>query len=204
MALDSPRLLRADAARNAEKIIRAAREVFTEQGPDALLDDVARRAGVGAATLFRRFPDKAALLRAVLDERFGENVRPVIQTAAHDPDPASGLARVLEAALESVAGDYNVLAAARSAGVLTPATGQEFFTALDALLARGQHAGVIRADLVPDDLHRIVVMLVSVLWTMEPHEDGWRRYLALVLDGLTPAGARPLPCPAPALHTRTP
>ncbi|MFD0410531.1 TetR/AcrR family transcriptional regulator [Kitasatospora sp. NPDC127116] len=204
MALDSPRLLRADAARNAEKIVRAAREVFAEQGPDAHLDDVARRAGVGAATLFRRFPDKAALLRAVLDQRFGEHVRPVIQAAAHDADPASGLVRVLEAALESVAGDYNVLAAARAAGVLTPATGEEFFAALDALLARGQDAGVIRADLVPDDLHRIVVMLVSVLWTMEAREDGWRRYLALVLDGLSPAGARPLPCPAPALHTRTP
>ncbi|MFJ7912010.1 TetR/AcrR family transcriptional regulator [Kitasatospora sp. NPDC096204] len=204
MVPDAPRLLRADAARNAEKIIRAAREVFTEQGPDAHLDEVARRAGVGAATLFRRFPDKAALLRAVLDQRFGENVRPVIQAAARDPDPASGLARVLAAALESVAGDFNVLAAARAAGVLTPATGEEFFAALDDLLARGQGAGVIRADLVPDDLHRIVVMLVSVLWTMDPGEDGWRRYLALVLDGLSPAGARPLPCPAPALRPRTP
>ncbi|MET9183396.1 helix-turn-helix domain-containing protein [Kitasatospora aureofaciens] len=95
MASDSPRLLRADTARNAEKIILAAREVFTEQGPDAHLDDVARRAGVGAATLFRRFPDKAALLRAVLDARFDERVRPVIRAAAHDPDPASALARVL-------------------------------------------------------------------------------------------------------------
>ncbi|MGW2874620.1 helix-turn-helix domain-containing protein, partial [Kitasatospora sp. NPDC001225] len=78
MIPDAPRLLRADAARNAEKIIQAAREVFTEQGPDAHLDDVARRAGVGAATLFRRFPDKAALLRAVLDQGFGERVRPEV------------------------------------------------------------------------------------------------------------------------------
>ncbi|MFJ8475510.1 TetR/AcrR family transcriptional regulator [Kitasatospora sp. NPDC094011] len=204
MAFDSPRLLRADAARNVERIVRAAREVFTEQGPDAHLDDVARRAGVGTATLFRRFPDKAALLRAVLDARFAEHVRPVIEAAAQDPDPAAALARVLGTALESVAGDYNVLAAARAAGVLTPATGEEFFAALDDLLARGQRAGVLRADLVSDDLHRVVVMLVSVLWTMDPREDGWRRYLALVLDGLSPAGARPLPCPAPALRTRTP
>ncbi|WP_188309503.1 helix-turn-helix domain-containing protein [Streptomyces sp. CBMA123] len=87
MVPDAPRLLRADAARNAEKIIRAGREVFAEQGPDAHLDEVARRAGPGAATLFRRFPDKAALLRAVLDQRFGEHVRPVIRAAAHDPDP---------------------------------------------------------------------------------------------------------------------
>ncbi|MEV7598918.1 TetR family transcriptional regulator [Kitasatospora sp. NPDC089797] len=203
MASDSPRLLRADAARNAEKIIRAAREVFTEQGPDAHLDEVARRAGVGAATLFRRFPDKAALLRAVLDARFAEHVRPVIRAAAGDPDPARALARVLETALESVAGDFNVLTAARAAGVLTPATGEEFFAALDVLLARGQRAGVLRADLVPDDLHRVVVMLMSVLWTMDPREDGWRRYLGLVLDGLSPAGARPLPCPAPVLRRHT-
>ncbi|MFI9159286.1 hypothetical protein [Kitasatospora aureofaciens] len=105
------------------------------------LDDVARRAGVGAATLFRRFPDEAAPLRAVLDVRFDEQARPVIRAAAHDPDPASALARVPETALESVAGDYNVLAAA---GVLTPATGEEFFAARDTLLARGQDAGVLR------------------------------------------------------------
>ncbi|MFI9318211.1 TetR/AcrR family transcriptional regulator [Kitasatospora aureofaciens] len=142
MASDSPRLLRADAARNAEKIILAAREVFTSQGTDAHLDDVARRAGVGAATLFRRFPDEAAPLRAVLDVRFDEQVRPVIRAAGrHDPDPATALARVPETALESVAGDCNVLAAA---GVLTPATGEESFAALHTLLARGQDAGVLR------------------------------------------------------------
>ena len=76
MNAEAPRRLRADAARNSERLVRAAREVFAEQGPEARLDEVARRAGVGVATLYRRFPDKAVLVRAVLDQAFHERVAP--------------------------------------------------------------------------------------------------------------------------------
>ncbi|MET9736337.1 hypothetical protein ABZZ79_38675 [Streptomyces sp. NPDC006458] len=120
-----------------------------------------------------------------------------------DEDPRRGLTLVLEAALSSAAGDYNVLTAARAAGVLTAQTGDQFFVALERLVERGRGAGVVRDDLVPDDLRRIMAMLVSVLWTMDPDEDGWKRYVALVLDGLSPAAATPLPHPAPALRRRT-
>lgn len=64
-------------------------------------------------------------------------------------------------------------------------------------MTRGQRAGVIRGDLVPDDLKRIMSMLVSVLWTMDPAEEGWRRYVALVMDGLSPAAATPCPTRLP-------
>ncbi|MER0483603.1 helix-turn-helix domain-containing protein [Streptomyces sp. Edi2] len=197
---DTPKPLRADAARNSEKIVRAARQVYAERGPDAQLDEIARRAGVGIATLFRRFPDKGVLLRAVLDQRFAEEVIPAVDRAQQDTDPLRGLAVVMEAALSSAAGDYNVLAAARNAGVLMGEVGDRFFEALAPLVERGQRAGVIRGDLVPEDMRRIMGMLVSVLWTMDPGESGWRRYVTLMLDGLSPAAASPLAHPAPALR----
>ncbi|ATZ22515.1 TetR/AcrR family transcriptional regulator [Streptomyces lavendulae] len=202
MPPDTPRPLRADAARNVEKIVRAARDVYAEQGPEAPLDEIARRAGVGIATLFRRFPDKAALLRAVLDQQFTQDVLPVIDRALVDEDARRGLTTVIEAALTSAADEHHVLTAARNAGVFTAETSARFFDALDPLVVRGQRDGVIRADLVPDDVQRVMGMLVSVLWTMDPAEGGWRRYVALVLDGLSPAAASPLPNPAPPLLRR--
>lgn len=202
MPTDTPRPLRADAARNVEKIVRAARDVYAEQGPEAPLDEIARRAGVGIATLFRRFPDKAALLRAVLDQQFTQDVLPVIDRALVDEDARRGLTTVIEAALTSAADEHHVLTAARNAGVFTAETSARFFDALDPLVVRGRRDGVIRADLVPDDLQRVMGMLVSVLWTMDPAEGGWRRYVTLVLDGLSPAAASPLPNPAPPLLRR--
>ncbi|MFB0633421.1 TetR/AcrR family transcriptional regulator [Streptomyces sp. AB3(2024)] len=202
MPTDTPRPLRADAARNVEKIVRAARDVYAGQGPEAPLDEIARRAGVGIATLFRRFPDKAALLRAVLDQQFTQDVLPVIDRALTDEDARRGLTTVIEAALTSAADEHHVLTAARNAGIFTAETSARFFDALDPLVVRGQRDGVIRADLVPDDLKRVMGMLVSVLWTMDPAEGGWRRYVTLVLDGLSPAAASPLPNPAPPLLRR--
>ncbi|MFZ3475627.1 TetR/AcrR family transcriptional regulator [Streptomyces sp. 4.24] len=202
MPNDAPKPLRADAVRNVEKIVRAARDVYAQVGPDAPLDEIARRAGVGIATLFRRFPDKAALLRAVLDQQFTQDVRPAIDRALADGDPRRGLTAVIEAALTSAAAEHHVLTAARNAGVFSAQTSARFFDALDPLVTRGQQAGVIRGDLVPDDLKRIMSMLVSVLWTMDPTEDGWRRYVTLLLDGLNPTAATPLPHPAPPLLRR--
>ncbi|MDJ0380306.1 TetR/AcrR family transcriptional regulator [Streptomyces sp. G-G2] len=202
MPNDNVKPLRADAVRNVEKIVSAARDVYAERGPDAPLDEIAQRAGVGIATLFRRFPDKATLLRAVLDQQFTEDVLPVIDRALADEDPRRGLTVVIETALDSAADEHHVLTAARNAGVFSAETSARFFGALDPLVARGQEAGVIRGDLVPDDLKRIMSMLVSVLWTMDPAEGGWRRYVTLVLDCLAPATATPLPNPAPPLLRR--
>jgi hypothetical protein len=68
-----------------------------------------------------------------------------------------------------------------------------FYETLSGLLRRAQESGAVRADLVPDDLARIMAMLFSTMWNMDPEHDGWRRYLALILDGLSPAAATPLP-----------
>ena len=156
------RPLRADAARNAERILRAAREIYAELGPDAPMDAIARRAGVGERTLYRRFPTKGELARAVIDQSIAENLSPVIERARRSRNPLRGLADLIEAAMALGAREHNVLAAARQAGSLTDVSIQ-LDEALAELTRRAQQAGLIRADLVADDLPRIVAMLNSVL-----------------------------------------
>lgn len=197
VSIDAARRLRADAARNFERILHAARESYADHGPDVPLDEIARRAGVGIATLYRRFPNKEAIARAALDQCLAEEISPVIEKALGDDDPRRGLTTVLEAAMSMAGREPRTLAAAKHAGALSPKISGSFLDALTRLAHRAQRAGRLRADLVPDDLHRIVVMLLSVLWTMDLPGEGWRRYVTLVLDGLSPVGASVLPPAVP-------
>jgi AcrR family transcriptional regulator len=193
MTAVSDRPLRADAARNAERILRAARDVYDELGPEAPIEAIARRAGVGERTLYRRFPTKADLIRAALDQSIAENLTPTIEAVRHADDPLRGLAQLIDAAISLGAREHNLLTAARRAGSLTPDISTELYDALNELARRGQQAGVVRADLVADDLPRVIAMLHSVLWTMDSDSDGWRRYVALMLDAIAAGARRPLP-----------
>lgn len=204
MTTDASRRLRADAVRNSERILRAARETYAEAGPDASLEDIARRAGVGIATLYRRFPDKGALVWAALDQSIAEVINPAMEQALSDDDPRRGLTTLLEAALSMVARERNTLAAAKNVGATVADVTTKFFESLTLLARRGQDAGLIRADLVSDDLHRIMVMLIGVLWTMDADSEGWRRYVALILDALSPVAAGPLPPAVPRVSVRKP
>lgn len=190
--------VRADAARNAERILRAAREVYAEVGPDAHMELVARRAGVGERTLYRRFPTKGDLVRAALDQSIAENLVPAIEEAAKHRNPLQGLTDLIEAAISLGAREHSILAAARKADALDNVSAR-LDEALADLTRRAQNAGLVRADLVADDLPRMIAMLNSVLWTMDPASDGWRRYLTLMLDAITTPKPRRLP-PAVALR----
>ncbi|MGH3677013.1 MAG: TetR/AcrR family transcriptional regulator [Mycobacterium sp.] len=192
MTVAADRPLRADAARNAERIVRAAREIYAELGPDAPMDAIARRAGVGERTLYRRFPTKGELARAVIDESIAENLSPVIERARRSRNPLRGLTDLIEAAIALGAREHNVLAVARKAGSLTDVSTQLDETLAD-LTRRAQQAGLVRADLVADDLPRIIAMLNSVLTTMDPASDGWRRYVVLMLDAVSTSTPRRLP-----------
>jgi AcrR family transcriptional regulator len=199
MTVVEERPLRADAARNAERILSAAREVYGELGPDAPAEAVARRAGVGERTLYRRFPTKSGLVRAALDQSVAEDLTPAIEDARRADDPLRGLSQLIEAAIALGAREHNLLIAAHRAGSLTADISHSLDEALDELVDRGQQAGLVRADLVADDLPRLIAMLYSVLSTMDSDSDGWRRYVALILDAISVDQRRPLP-PAPAFR----
>lgn len=199
MTAIADRPLRADAARNAERILRAAREVYGELGPDAQVEAISRRAGVGERTLYRRFPTKGDLIRAALDQSIAEDLTPAIEKARRAGDPLRGLAQLIEAAISLGAREHNLLTAARRAGSLTPDISTSLYEALEELARRGQQAGLIRGDLVADDLPRLIAMLHSVLFTMDSTSDGWRRYVALILDAITIGERRSLR-PAPAIR----
>ncbi|OBJ84126.1 TetR/AcrR family transcriptional regulator [Mycobacterium asiaticum] len=201
-AVEERHRLRADAARNVERILRAAREVYADTGPDAPVEAVARRAGVGERTLYRRFPAKGELVRAALDHSIAEHLTPAIAAARRARDPLQGLTDLVQAAIALGAREHHLLAAAHRAGSLTPDVSDALNEALDELVQRGQRDGRIREDLVADDLPRLIAMLYSVLSTMDTGSDGWRRYVALVIDAIATGERRPLP-PSPEIRYAT-
>src|SRR5918994_7886707 len=103
--------LRADAARNVDKIINAARECFRDYGPDVPLQTIAATAGVGPATLFRNFSDKEQLVLAALNRQLRLTVDPVVDGALADIDAAAGLLRVMESLMDAASADANLLGA---------------------------------------------------------------------------------------------
>src|ERR1700744_2368352 len=199
MTAVTDRPLRADAARNAERILKAAREVYGELGPDAPIEAIARRAGVGERTLYRRFPTKAELIRAALDQCIAEDLTPTIEAVRDAVDPLEGIAALINAAISLGAREHNLLTAARRAGSLTSDVSIALIEALTELADRGRRAGLVRADLAAADLPRMLAMLYSVLWTMDTGSDGWRRYVALMLDAISAGDRRTLP-PAATLR----
>jgi AcrR family transcriptional regulator len=189
---------RADAVRNAERLVLAARQAFAELGADVPLEEVARRAGVGVATLYRHFGSKEDLLRAILEHLLDAEVDPALAGALADADPWQGLVTALSAILGLAARERDTFQAVLRSTALLPEVADRLWEPLEQLLRRGQAAGLLRADLTPDDLPRLVVMLVSTLRVAHQAEHGWQRYLALLLDALRPAAAHPLPPAGPS------
>src|SRR5215213_2730431 len=99
--------LRADAARNRAALVTAAREVMAERGLEAALDDIARRAGIGNATLYRRFPRRIDLIAAVFADRMADHAR-AVQAALEAADPWDGFRGYIEAAAELQVHDLGI------------------------------------------------------------------------------------------------
>ncbi len=182
--------LRADAARNHRRIVEAAAEAFESDGPDVPLEEIARRAGLGVATLYRRFRTREALVRAVVEELFSAEVEP---TADIDTgDPWADLTGALSRALEVIAGRTVILKLARDAAAYDVDTVHRYGRALARLLDRAREAGVVRPELTVRDLSAVLVMAMTIARHGDPGGADRRRYLALLTDGLRPAPA-PLP-----------
>ncbi len=192
------RPLRADAARNVDKIITAARQCFRDHGPEVPLQTIAATAGVGPATLFRNFADKEELVLAALNRQLRLHMDPVVEQALANPDAADGLFRVVDALMEVASEDANLLdAVAGRRGLLTGITGG-LIESVAVLLGRGQRQGTLRSDISMTDMIRLLAMLIGVVDTMEPGSDAWRRPVALFEDAIrTQRPNRPLPPQSP-------
>jgi AcrR family transcriptional regulator len=196
------RPLRRDAERNRQRILRAAAEIFTERGLAATLDEVARRAGVGVGTVYRRFPDKEALADELFEDRL-DALAALAEAALAEPDEWTALSSFVEQAGAVLAADrglrqmvmfatYGRDRVGEARGRLQPVVAQ--------LVTRAQAAGVVRADLVPTDIPLIEFMLSSVAeYAQHARPEVWRRYLVLVLDGLRPDRSGTTALPEPAL-----
>jgi AcrR family transcriptional regulator len=184
--------LRPDAARNQERILLAAARAFEQLGPAASLEEVARRAGVGIATVYRRFGNRDQLVRAVFAHVFATEIEPAAATVSGDP--WHDLAASLEGTIEAAAAHQGLLALAHETGAIDVDTADRYLGHVDRLLGRARQAGLVRPELEPRDVAAAVVMvLATVRRGAGPRAAGdWRRYLALLPDGTRPATA-PLP-----------
>jgi AcrR family transcriptional regulator len=180
--------LRADASRNRERIVRAAREAIVENGPEMALDDVARRAGVGNATLYRHFADRAALIRQVTLSVMAGTTRLAENALAEEPDAFSALSRfVFEAAGERIGALCPMLCdAIDERDMEVTAQMRHMERSITAIVVRAQHDGQLRGDIAVGDLMIVLTQLTRPLpgVTCIDFDHFANRHLRLFLDGL--------------------
>ena len=190
--------MRSDAERNRRLVLEAATQAFAEEGLDVGMAEVARRAGVGNATVFRRFPSKDALIEAIVDEKIAELIA-AAERAAEIDDPWDALVDVLETIAALQARDHGFFQATEEFMLRHPdllRRHRPVFEAVDRLVERAQEARVVRDDVTTLDLLGLVKgSVVCLPPSRDLRDDGWRRYLSIMLDALRPEAATPLPVP---------
>jgi AcrR family transcriptional regulator len=178
--------LRADAVRNRNRLIAAAAELFAVRGVDVPLDEVARSAGVSIGTLYNHFPNRGALIDAVMPDRLAV-LDELGEQALSDPDPWHGLVSFLdgmfalqsrdramnEAIARSLVGEADMTAECGKAGVL-----------LESAIERAREAGVLRSDFTIGDAVVLFTAMTKVIDLARGDDAVWRRHLELVLDGI--------------------
>lgn len=177
--------MRRDARRNRERLIAEAKRLFAERGIDAPLDELASRAEVGAGTLYRHFPSRDALIRALYDDGVADlrDFAPEILAA---PTAWASIERWLELLSGWLAERPYVPGVMRRMAEIEPGhrPGMEFQELLDGLVDRGQAEGALRPDVTAVDLGILVDMLGSLGQYGGAYLPYWRRQLTIVLDGL--------------------
>ena len=176
------RPLRADARRNRERILKAARAVFAEQGTHSQIDDVAKRAKVGVGTVYRHFPTKEALLDALVRERF-EEIAGYALEALEREDAWEGFCDMIWRAAERNAVDMAFCEAVASSDKSSIVEEVGLMRSTQELIRRAKAQGKMRLDVTEQDVPLMMVGASAVM-QMSPTADAWRRYLTLMLDGL--------------------
>ncbi|SNT45911.1 DNA-binding transcriptional regulator, AcrR family [Asanoa hainanensis] len=190
--------LRADAERNRQRIIDAARRVFAARGVHAPVEDIAKEAGVGIGTLYRRFPDRTELVEAVFLERAGRYLAAAEQARLID-DPWEAFRSYLEQLCAIQAEDATVT------DVLTltlPASGaletlrNRLYATQNRLIRAAKRQGTLRADFVPEDVPLLLIANAAIIQTLgDAVPTSAPRFLALALDALRTDHPSPLPAP---------
>jgi AcrR family transcriptional regulator len=199
MVTTSPdRALRVDAQRNQDRIVAAAHEAFAELGYEVTIEEIARRACVGPATIYRRFPTKERLLHAIFDTRIGE-LELDIAAAAAMPDPWEALLAGIRALIEIQTANMVFLQALDQSGVMLELKDEinvRVFEPLRVLFSRAQASGQIRRDLDPSELPLLIQMVTATAKHTPtcPTPASAVRYLTLLTDALrtpTPSALPP-------------
>lgn len=176
--------LRADARRNLDRVLDAAAEAFAEHGPDVSMDAIARRAGVGHGTIFRRFPTKEALIAAIVSARL-EQLSEAAGELLGQKDAGAAFEAFVWRVAELHARDralFEGMPRCRSDAAVADAK-RTLLERVAELVSQAQREGSLRADLRPED---VPVLIGSALLGSAQSGDpeAWRRYVAVVLDGL--------------------
>jgi len=195
-AATAPRPLRRDAERNRDRIVEAARAAFAAEGIEATVEEIARRAGVGMGTLYRRFPTKGDLVDAVLEDAVAEVCR-AAQSALEEGDAWTAFTTFLERVFElhmRNRGLKDVIASGQHDLRRLESARAQMRPLVSEVVARAQQQGTLRADFAAEDVPllfwtggRVAELTAGIA------PDLWRRYLGFVLDGLRAEAATPLP-----------
>lgn len=170
---------RADARRNFEALLAAARDAFAENGTEASLEDIARRAGVGIGTLYRNFPTRDDLFRSVYVEEIDQLAAVAVQVA--DEPPWEALAIWLQRFVGYAATKRAIMEALNRDSEMFRSCREIMYAAGEPLFLRAQKAGAVRSDATFDDVLRMVSGLVSAGYVDEAQRD---RVLGYALDGI--------------------
>ncbi|MFI5963849.1 TetR/AcrR family transcriptional regulator [Streptomyces asoensis] len=182
---------RVDARSSAERIVAAGRIVLG-QG-EGSLDRIAAEAGVGIATLYRHFPNREAIVRAVLADILEADLLPLVERAAEAPPTRRALQDIATQLLDLIAQEPGLVTFASNFADVAVEALQHFSASLHPLLVRAQEAGEVRGDLTAEDIPHFLVMAVAGLALPGTAPSLRARFVALLFDSLDPAAASPLP-----------
>lgn len=192
------RPLRADAERNRRKLLDAAAELFARKGLAVGLDEIARCAGVGVGTAYRRFPEKEQLIEALFEDRL-DQIAALAERCAAAADPWDGLVAFMEGNTELQSTDQGLKELIFGSPHLLErvrAARERILPAVEALLARARAAGAVRPDLAETDLALLQFMLTAIAdITRGADAEVWRRCLRVVLDGMRAPVPGTMPVP---------
>ncbi|RIV31298.1 TetR/AcrR family transcriptional regulator [Micromonospora radicis] len=190
--------LRADAERNRQRIVAAARDTFADLGIEAPMDEIARRAGVGVGTLYRRYPTRADLIAAAFEAKMTAYADAAREALA-DPDAWRGFCDYVQRICAMQAGDRGfttVLTMTFPTARRLQADRDRAYADFTALVERAKNAGRLRADFATEDMPMFLMANAGVLTaTADAAPETWRRLVGYLLQACAAPGTEPLPAP---------